>query len=127
MPLVAIDHANVRTANLDAMVAFYTDVLGFRLGERPEFGFPGAWLYLGDQACIHLVGVENAPRTTGNLGLEHIAFRASGYAQFLADLERRGIPYRLARVPGMPIVQVNLHDPDGNHLHIDFDTAEADG
>ncbi|MCH8809691.1 MAG: hypothetical protein IH993_07665 [Proteobacteria bacterium] len=25
------------------------------------------------------------------------------------------------------IVQVNIRDPDGNHIHIDFDAAEAEG
>jgi len=24
-------------------------------------------------------------------------------------------------------VQINLHDPDGNHIHIDFERAEFDG
>ena len=126
MPLTAFDHANIRTANLDGMVAFYTDVLGMRTGKRPDFGFPGAWLYLGDAALIHLVGVDDAPQAAGNVALEHVAFRATGYGNFLADLDRRGIPYVLARVPGFPIMQVNLHDPDGNHLHIDFDTSETD-
>jgi hypothetical protein len=29
-------------------------------------------------------------------------------------------------VPGWPVVQVNVWDPDGNHLHIDFDLSEAE-
>ena len=29
-------------------------------------------------------------------------------------------------VPGAGIVQFNIHDPDGNHLHIDFDLTEDD-
>ena len=26
----------------------------------------------------------------------------------------------LGEVPGWGITQVNIHDPDGNHLHVDF-------
>jgi hypothetical protein len=25
------------------------------------------------------------------------------------------------------VLQVNVWDPDGNHIHVDFDLAEADG
>jgi hypothetical protein len=28
-------------------------------------------------------------------------------------------------VPGFGTVQVNVHDPDGNHIHVDFAPAEA--
>ncbi len=34
--------------------------------------------------------------------------------------------YTIDPVPGFPVVQVNLRDPDGNHIHIDFDQAEHD-
>jgi len=124
--ITAFDHVNVRTANLDAMVAFYGEVLGLTPGRRPDFGFPGAWLYLGDQAYVHLVGVSTAPETAGNITLEHFAFRARGLSEFLAKLDAMGIAHTVDPVPGFPILQVNFHDPDGNHIHVDFDTAEAD-
>ena len=31
----------------------------------------------------------------------------------------------IAPVPGAPIVQINLHDPDGNHIHVDFSDEDA--
>lgn len=123
--LIAFDHVNVRTGNLDAMVAFYGDILDLRPGKRPDFGFPGAWLYLGDQAYIHLVSSNAAPQAGGNVTLEHFAFRARGLAAFRARLDAKGIAHTLDAVPGFPIVQVNFHDPDGNHIHVDFDAAEA--
>ncbi|MDD9923626.1 MAG: VOC family protein [Boseongicola sp.] len=125
MPLHAFDHVNIRTANLDAMVDWYRDVLGLYAGPRPDFGFPGAWLYLQSEALIHLVGVDDAPTTGGNVALEHVAFRAKGMKEFLEKLEELGVDARIAPVPGLPIVQVNIFDPDGNHIHVDFDTAET--
>lgn len=122
--LTGFDHVNLRTANLDAMVAWYGDVLGLVPGRRPDFGFPGAWLYFGDAALIHLVGVQTAPRAGGDVTLEHFAFRATGIAAFREKLDARGIAHSVDAVPGFPVVQVNLHDPDGNHIHVDFDAGE---
>ena len=122
-----LDHINLRTAQLDRMVAWYGEVLGLTPGARPAFPFPGAWLYAGDQALVHLVGVPQDPADPGtDLRLEHGAFAARGFDRFFARLKARGERYRLSKVPGFPIVQVNLWDPDGNHLHVDFDAAEVD-
>ena len=58
MALRTLDHCSIRTLNLEASRVFYVDVLGMREGDRPDFPFPGAWLYLEDRAVIHLVGVD---------------------------------------------------------------------
>lgn len=124
MPLIAFDHVNVRTSQLDVMIRFYTDILGLRPGPRPPFRFGGAWMYLGDSAHIHLVEKPAQGRALPGATLEHFAFRAEGMAAFLARLDEAGISYTLDDVPDFPIVQVNFFDPDGNHIHIDFDAAE---
>lgn len=123
--LTGFDHVNVRTANLEGMVAFYGEVLGLKPGHRPDFGFPGAWLYLGDRAFVHLVGVQSPPEAGGNVTLEHFAFRARGLAAFRAKLDAHGVVHSVDEVPGFPVLQVNFHDPDGNHIHVDFDVSEA--
>jgi len=120
-----LDHVNVRTANLEGLVRFYTDVLGLERGERPPLGFPGAWMYAGDQAVIHLVGVEQPPHPEGALRLEHFAFSASGLGEFLARLARLGIEFKQSRQVGTGNVVVNVRDPDGNRLHVDFPGSEA--
>lgn len=129
MPLARLDHVNLRTADLAAMEAFYTEVLGMSRGPRPPFAFGGAWLYCGEgaarQATVHLVEVAAQPVPDGALRLEHFAFAAQGLVEFLALLKRRGEPYRIGVVPGFGTVQVNIHDPDGNHIHVDFAPEEA--
>ena len=120
-----LDHINIRTENLEAMVDWYGRVLDMHPGARPDFPFPGAWLYAGGLPLVHLVGVREAPGSDpGDLRLEHGAFRARGMAGFLARLDAAGERREVVRVPGFPIVQVNVWDPDGNHLHVDFDAAE---
>ncbi|MCP4820689.1 MAG: glyoxalase [Shimia sp.] len=129
MPLHSLDHANIRTTNLAVMIAFYEDVLNMTNGPRADFDFPGAWLYLGDTAVVHLVSVQGNPQTKGDLALEHAAFRATDLKAFIAKLTEHNVEYYFGFPPGFPIVQVNLQDPDGNHLHVDFhiDEMEAAG
>lgn len=122
-----LDHVNFRTARLEAMVAWYERVLEMHPGPRPAFAFPGAWLYAKGHPLVHLVAVETMPGADpADLRIEHAAFRATGLERFLQRLDEQGEPHRVSRAPGVPIVQVNIWDPDGNHLHVDFDAAEAD-
>jgi catechol 2,3-dioxygenase-like lactoylglutathione lyase family enzyme len=123
-----LDHVNVRTANVEAMVEWYGRMLGMRTGPRPGFSFPGAWLYAGDHPIIHLVGRDARPAAEdGDLRLEHFAISATGLADLVERARAAGERHEVRRVPDFPIVQVNLWDPDGNHIHIDFDAAEAAG
>ncbi|HEY4012693.1 MAG TPA: VOC family protein [Polyangiaceae bacterium] len=123
--LIAFDHVNVRTANLDGMRAFYVDVIGLRVGPRPAFSFGGAWLYCAGAPVVHLVQVDRAPPPSGELSLEHFALRAEGLADFLERLRAHGVPARLGFIHDFGVCQVNVRDPDGTHIHVDFDIAEA--
>ena len=126
MQLRTLDHVNVRTSNLDKMVAWYGRILGMKTGERPGFSFPGAWLYVDDRPYIHLVGVDRPlPADQDGLRLEHFALSATGFDRFLGHLKAEQVDYKLSKVPDFPIVQVNIWDPDGNHIHIDFHEDEA--
>jgi catechol 2,3-dioxygenase-like lactoylglutathione lyase family enzyme len=120
-----LDHVNIRTANLEALVRFYEDVVGLKSGKRPPLGFPGAWMYAGERAVIHLVGVEEQPQPQGALRLEHFAFAGSGLTELLARVTQAGVPYQQSRQAGTGNLVVNLQDPDGNRLHIDFAASEA--
>ena len=122
-----LDHVNIRTSRLDLMIRWYDEMLGMKTGPRPDFDFPGAWLYAGDHAAIHLVGVGAEPGSDpADLKLEHFALSATGIAELLHRAEAAGERVKIRKVPGFPLVQVNLWDPDGNHIHIDFSAEEAE-
>jgi catechol 2,3-dioxygenase-like lactoylglutathione lyase family enzyme len=126
--LKRLDHVNLRTANLDGMIAWYGRVLGMHPGPRPGFGFPGAWLYADGHPIVHLVGTETAPGADAtDLRLEHFAISATGLKGLLERLDTEAAERHLRPVPDFGILQVNVWDPDGNHIHIDFDAAEAEG
>jgi hypothetical protein len=106
------------------MVDWYANVLGMTTGTRPDFEFPGAWMYLGDAAFVHLIEVQkdSGAGSESNLKLEHFAFSATDMQTFEAHLVQLGEKFQKLKLPGFDIVQYNIWDPDGNHLHIDFET-----
>ena len=121
--LLAIDHVNIRTARLAELRRFYVEGLGLIDGARPPFRFPGAWLYCGEQAAVHLVEVAAGPAGR-EPKIEHFAFRAAGLADFLARLRGLRCPYQISLVPGSGNRQVNVLDPDGNHIEVQFAGSE---
>jgi len=126
MQIEQLDHVNVRTTQLDVMIDWYTKVLGMHSGDRPNFAFPGAWMYAGGSPVVHLVGIAGDPAVgaEAQLKLEHFALSASGCAEFVASLDANGVKYRRGDLPDFNIIQINVWDPDGNHIHIDFPADE---
>ena len=44
MSIGKLDHYSIRTLDIEASRRFYTEVMGFQVGFRPLFKFPGLWL-----------------------------------------------------------------------------------
>ncbi|WP_299730395.1 VOC family protein [uncultured Tateyamaria sp.] len=122
MPITRLDHVNLRTSQLEAMIAWYEDVLGLENGARPDFGFPGAWLYAGEFAIVHLVDASGdaGAGSEAALKLEHFAMRATDAAGFEVRLTARGEDYKRSTIDALGLVAFNIWDPDGNHIHVDF-------
>ncbi len=117
-----LDHYTIRTDKLAATRDFYADVLGLIDGDRPNFDFPGNWLYIGDQPVVHLVGTAGAMSTAadsaGSGSIDHVAFRAEGRDRLKAHLDARNINYRQRQVPGMDLHQFFIEDPNGITVEI---------
>ena len=126
MQLGKLDHVNIRTNQLSTMVDWYTAVLGMNSGYRPDFPFPGAWLYSNGVVSVHLIQTDdsNCIGSEASLKLEHFAFQASGRSDFEAHLRTMGETYHSSDVPSINLIQINIWDPDGNHIHIDFPADE---
>lgn len=126
MGLLHLDHASICTPHLGQLIEFYTDVVGLVSGPRPNFSFNGAWMYCRDQPCVHLIEqLHLEGRKKDDLQLAHFAFRAENLKEFLERLRRLDISYRVGIVEDFSICQINVFDPDGNHVHVDFPASEA--
>lgn len=123
MALDGLDHVTLTTNDLDRSVGFYRDLLGLIVGERPPFGFPGAWLYCEGRPVIHLIGGRGHPGS-GSGPVDHVAFRASGLTATVARLKSLKADYSQRLVPGQGLRQVFLHDPDGVKIELNFAASE---
>ena len=119
MPIQGLDHINIHTSRNKETLQFYTELLDFKEGFRPPFDFPGAWLYAGGRAVIHLVERQGVPEGIDN-PVDHVAFEAQGFEQTCNQLESSGYPFRTADVPKTKIRQIFLVDPNGVKLELNF-------
>jgi catechol 2,3-dioxygenase-like lactoylglutathione lyase family enzyme len=120
MPLQKLEHINVYCADLAISRSFYTEVLGLEDGPRPDFGIPGAWLYLGDQAVVHLVGGRHGDSPLNTGPFDHIAFEARDFQSMKAKMQALGLKIQENDVPDFKIQQLFLHDPDGVKIELNF-------
>jgi catechol 2,3-dioxygenase-like lactoylglutathione lyase family enzyme len=124
MSIQAMNHFTVLAQDLDATKAFYIGLLGFTDGPRPPFDFPGAWLYVGDQAVLHIIAGRPVPDPPAGV-LDHMAFSASDLGGTVARLKEHKIDYVLRRQAGYGPWQLFCHDPNGAKVELDFSADEA--
>jgi catechol 2,3-dioxygenase-like lactoylglutathione lyase family enzyme len=120
----AMNHFTVLAEDLGRTLDFYVGLLGLAPGPRPDLGFPGAWLYVGQQAVLHVVAGRPLPTPRAGV-IDHMAFSARGLAEMKQRFELRGHPYTLTRQAGAGTWQLFCHDPNGARVELDFDTAET--
>src|SRR5262245_22603412 len=123
-------HFNIRCSptDLPAVERFYADVLNMRAGYRPNFGFPGAWLYAGNEPVIHVSArfpdgsiVKNEEHSGS---VDHIAFKCTGSAEFRERLQRNHIRFAEQNIENGGY-QIFLIDPAGTKLEFNFPNSEA--
>ena len=119
MAVTAMNHFTVLTDDVEATVCFYRDVVGLAEGPRPPLGFPGAWLYAGNQAVLHVVGGRQRSELRAGV-IDHMAFSASGLRDAIATLDANGVAYQCRQQVGSGVWQVFFHDPNGAKVELDF-------
>jgi len=116
--LDSVNHLAREVTDVDRSVAFYQNVMGFRVIKRPSFNFRGAWLY-GCGVQLHII--EGGPPERGvavSARADHVAFHTSDIDAVEAGLREHRINY-LRNVQGPTgMIQLFFHDPDGNHIEI---------
>jgi catechol 2,3-dioxygenase-like lactoylglutathione lyase family enzyme len=126
MPVVLteMNHFTVLARDLAETRSFYIDVLGLTEGPRPPLGFPGAWLYIGGRAVLHVVGSRPLPPDPQGV-LDHMAFSAKGLSDVLSRLDAAHVTYSLGRQPESRVWQLFFFDPNGARVELDFDPSEV--
>lgn len=111
MDLIGVHHVALCVPDVGEAVAFYVDTLGCApRDDRPDFGFPGAWLDAGTQQ-IHLMQLTGTPAP-----LQHFALHVADLDLAVAELEANGVDVRRSpHTPGAGY-QAFLKDPGGNEI-----------
>ncbi|GMQ88929.1 MAG: VOC family protein [Gammaproteobacteria bacterium] len=114
-----LHHASVIVTELATALRFYVNVLGLPVDDsRPDMGFPGAWLEVGEQQ-IHLLELPNCDPVAGRPGHagrdRHTAFLVTDLATLEQRLEKNGISFSRSRSGRRAIF---CRDPDGNGIEL---------
>jgi glyoxylase I family protein len=119
----SIAHNSLLVSHLENSLNFYCDILGLTLDPtRPDLGYPGAWLNIGDQQ-IHLLQLQNPDSSTNRPEHgghdRHTAILIDGLDELKETLAQANIDITLSKSGRHAIF---CRDPDGNTL--EFISAE---
>lgn len=111
-----IHHVSLVVSDLQRALDFYQGILGLRVNpERPDLGYPGAWLDVGEQQ-LHLMQIDNsvALQTQQHMGHErHVALQVMELEPLIDTLQQAGVEFRQSRSGRAALF---CRDPDNNTL-----------
>lgn len=119
-----IDHVEIAPSDLERSIAFYTDVLGFRMKERVQIGAPVlkqvVYLELGDTMLELLDFVDPAPADhTIRVGYRIMALEVDDMEETLAYLAEKGIKPSVQPIDvGGGSLRGEIVDPDGLSIEL---------
>ena len=116
--IIKIQHVSFIVADTEKALGFYCDVLGLKTDpQRPDLGYPGAWLNLSDEQHIHLLELPNPDPVSGRPehgGRDrHTAFHINDLSVIQDALSGAGLGFTLSKSGRKALF---CRDPDGNAL-----------
>ena len=111
--LAGVHHVALCVADVAQALVFYEEIIGcVPRTDRPDFGFPGAWLDAGTQQ-IHLMEFGDPQRT-----MSHFALHVDDIDAWCAHFDANNVEYQRSPHTQGAGQQVFLHDPAGNQLEL---------
>jgi catechol 2,3-dioxygenase-like lactoylglutathione lyase family enzyme len=138
MPIAELDHYFIWSKDLEASRKFYCDILGLQVMPRPPVQLPGYWFGTGGRVQVHTgqagwsgSGEDGDGSTTpandeGAVNVDHIAFVASNPEDFHKHLKSSAVTFRVRYIDFMNLVQIDLPDPDGILIELNFYHVETE-
>ena len=132
MPVERLEHFLIVSDDIDETRDFYNEILGMKVGYRPDLEFPGYWMYLGDAGCLHIaewetyqswtrrVDIPVSQPAAGSGPIDHIAFNASDFDGMVETLRSRNISYKQNILDEIGMRQIFLKDPNNVTLELNF-------
>jgi catechol 2,3-dioxygenase-like lactoylglutathione lyase family enzyme len=120
-----LDHATLRTHDLEGTRAYLEMVLDLKPGYRPDFSLPGYWLYAGGEPVVHLIPGDGGPVDRRGEAIDHIGFRLTGYETYRRKLDALHLAYSRMELPELGERRLFVRTPTGILLELVFREGEA--
>lgn len=126
-----LDHFSISVDDVEPMKEFFCEVIGLKVGDRPNFTFPGYWLYGSDgTAVVHLIqgqgnskgapGADTATTSSDTGAVDHLAFGDDDLPGLIERVEAGGWTYRQNALPNGSAKQVFIDGPEGVVIEVAF-------
>ncbi len=117
--IVSIHHCSILVQDTGRSLDFYQAILGLKVNEeRPDLGYPGAWLEVGEQQ-IHLLELPDpdaqSQRPSHGGRDRHVALLVKSLDSVVNNLEKNNCSYTLSKSGRRALF---FRDPDGNAIEI---------
>lgn len=136
MPVLSLDHVNIRSRDPGATMAFCRDVLRMKVTTPSGDGVVdrGGWVL--DEAGVAILHVACADQVypgdrhkpfvaaRGSGAIDHVALRCSGYEEIRDRLTALGIFFWENHVARIRLRQIFVEEPSGIVLELGFSEAD---
>jgi catechol 2,3-dioxygenase-like lactoylglutathione lyase family enzyme len=134
MPVMGLDHVNIRSADPQSTLAFFRDVLQMRVGPPPGMkvteSYKGGWVFdPEDRALVHVGGLDTPypsdakmPFAEGQGGgaVHHVALACADFEGMRERLRARELEFAESDYPNMRLRQLFVREPNGVLLELNF-------
>jgi len=107
---------------MEQLKVFYRDVVGLRIGDRPQLTSFGYWLYAESKDVLHLSESKPEEKRKENVvtTFDHVAFTATDYDVTIVRLEKLSIQFKTREISDTGQKQIFFRDPAGNGIELSF-------
>lgn len=124
MAILGFNHYNLRAERsmMEQLKVFYRDVVGLRIGDRPQLTSFGYWLYAESKDVLHLSEAKPEEKRKENVAttFDHVAFTATDYDATIVRLEKLRIQFKTREISDAGQKQIFFRDPAGNGIELNF-------
>ena len=119
-----IDHVEIITSNFEKTLAFYTNILGFKVGDSKPINKPPllevVYIKLGD-TVIELISAdkpEARPKNFWHVGYCRIALEVEDMEKSIAYLKSKGVKITVPPANLGNSLRAEFEDPDGLSIEL---------
>lgn len=123
---IKFDHLSLSAKNPERMRDFFIDLLGLKVGSRPNLSFDGYFLFAGDKDVIHIflqqprIRAENPVtiNSTEQNIVHHVSFSTDNYETVMQNITKLELQYSINTIPDSSTIQIFVRAPENLILEI---------